>query len=116
MPTGRIAIESPSELLAFIADIETQALKDKNTIKKVREVIKGFGKNKRLTEDLRKQINSQLSDIEIKWWGRFSDLCKGKGKFSKQLIKSYFGPLFNPDKPQTVYTPKFIEFCQNWGH
>ena len=105
--------ESPAELLAFIVEIETRALPDKKKVKKVQELIKRIKFKNKLTEELRKQINNILADIEIKWWGKFSDLCSGKSKFSREVINSYFGSS-SYDKNQTVYLPKFVEFCENF--
>ena len=108
--------ESPEELLAFIAKIETQAFSDKEKAKKVKEAIKGFNLKGKFTTDLQRQLNNELNDIEIKWWGKFSDLCSGKNKFSRDLLKAYYGQQYNSSKPQPVYTPKFIVFCEDWGH
>jgi len=108
--------ESPAELIAFIANIEAQVLTDKEKVKEIKKVLKRIKLNGGLTTDLRKQINSELNDIEIKWWGTFSDLCSGKNKFSREMLNAYFGPLPQHNKPQTVYVPKFIDFCERWGH
>ena len=107
--------ESPEELLSFISIIETQALQDKKKAKSVKDLLKGSVVNKGLTKGLRKQINDRLEDIEIKWWGKFSELYSGKTKFSSQLLEAYYGPE-QKDKSQTVYIPKFIEFCWKYGH
>jgi hypothetical protein len=105
--------ESPAELLAFIMDIETLAISDKKKVKKVQDLIKRINFENKLTEELRKQINNILGDIEIKWWGRFSDLCSGKSKFSKSVLNSYYGSS-KYDKTKTVYLPKFVEFCEEF--
>jgi len=108
--------ESPAELLAFIANIETQVLPDKGKAKKVQKILAGLNLNRGLTTDLRKLINNELNDIEIKWWGKFSDLYSGKSKFSREILNSYFGPFLRLNIPLTVYIPKFVEFCEKWGH
>jgi hypothetical protein len=107
--------ESPAELLAFIANIETQALQDKEKVKKVKEILKGSTVNRGLTRGLRKQLNDQLKDIQIKWWGKFSELYSGKTKFSQKLISAYFGP-DSKSTSQTIFIPKFIEFLWKYGH
>jgi hypothetical protein len=107
--------ETPAELLAFLEKIEVQGLEDKQTAKEVVKIIKKAELKDTLTEDLRKQTNKALKDIEIKWWGKFTDLYTGKNKFSREILTAYFGSPQGND-PERVYIPRFIDFCTNWGH
>lgn len=124
MPQSGIGLffwfESPTELLDFITNIETQILPDSDTVKKeIQEILKEADLNDGLTNSLRTQINAKLVDIEIKWWGKFSNLRSGYSKFSKEVIGSFFESLSQDNIIKAVpdrYLPQFIEFCRWWGH
>ena len=104
----------------FVINVETHILTNSEKVKQeLKQIIKGYNINRGLTKNLREQINSKLGDIEIQWWGDFSDLRSGRSKFSKEIIIAFVNSLPEDKKDGTAtikHVNEFIEFCKHWGH
>jgi hypothetical protein len=68
-----------------------------------------------LTEELRGALNVALAPtVEVYWWGRFEDLCKGTTSKAQEVVASYreCGEFFPVQKQEQV---QFIEFLREYG-
>lgn len=128
--------ESRDELLDYLVSVDAQIWSysaqglDEEAYtemkKAIQKILKEADSNRELTDSLRKRISKHLSeqlmDVEISWWGKFSDLCSGKDAFSREFIDWFFddyGEYSEDKKPKTVtaeHIPEFIEFCKEFGH
>ena len=96
-------------------------------IKTIKDVIKEADLTKGLTDDLLLQITRLIEEmdvidgirnfnLQIIWWGEFSDLASGKGEFGKDLLRHFLGEDAEPGIVTEEQIPAFAEYLQYYDY
>ena len=125
--------KSSEKLSRFIVDTVTPQYaqcseNEEIIIKKMQTIIRDADLSKGLTANLLRKVNNILETTDnnrgptIHWCGTFSDLCSGKSAWSQNFVANFFEDCTlnnqetKPNKVTGKQIPKFIQYCQDYGH